>query len=135
MTRISTITAAITILITVACSAGSMAAAPVGAAPVLAKSQLHVPGAHEITFRRRDYREYAPYTYYAPPAVTYYAPPVYGYAAPPPLYYAPPQVYYPPVRRYYGPPVVYIDPLRRLRAAPLGPVLYGLVIRGRQSSV
>jgi hypothetical protein len=110
MTRISTITAAITILVTVACSAGSMAAAPVGAAPVLAKSQLHVPGAHEITFRRRYYREYAPYTYYAPPAVTYYAPPVFGYAAPPPLYYAPPQVYYPPVRRYYRPPVVYIDP-------------------------
>ena len=87
MTRISTITAAITILVAVACSAGSTAAAPAGAVPALAKSQLHVPGAHEITFRRRYYREYAPYTYYAPP-----------------------QVYYPPVRRYYRPPVVYIDP-------------------------
>jgi hypothetical protein len=110
MTGISTITAAITILITVAGSAGTTAA-PAGISPALVKSGLQVPGPHEVTFRRRYYREYAPYSYYAPPpAVTYYAPPVYGYAAPPPAYYAPPSVYYPPIRRYYGPPVVYIDP-------------------------
>jgi hypothetical protein len=134
MTRISTITAAITILLTVACSAGTTTA-PAGVTPALAKSGLQVPGPHEVTFRRRYYREYAPFTYYAPPAVPYYAPPVYGYAAPPPAYYAPPSVYYPPLRRYYGPPVVYIDPDDDYAPRPLRPVLYGLVMRWRLRSV
>jgi hypothetical protein len=90
---------------------GEAAAAPIAPSSLTAPS-FRVPGAQHVTFRKRYYREYAPYgyapySYYAPPVVTYWAPPIYGYAAPPPVYYAPPVVYAPPIRQYYGPNVYY----------------------------
>lgn len=106
MTKAPLASAAIGILSLVACL-GDAAAAPI--APSAVVGPLNRALVAQITFRKRYYREYAPYSYYGPPVVTYWAPPIYGYAAPPPVYYSPPVVYAPPVRHFYGPPVVYYE--------------------------
>lgn len=105
MTRKCIISAALTMSVLGVFTEGPIAA-PVSGVPIATASQSGSLGLQEVTFRRRYYREYAPYPYYyAPPVVTYYAPPVYGYAAPPPAYYAPPSGYV-----YYPLPVVYSNP-------------------------